>query len=384
MLKALKLYFSKPMTIVGIITALMFQIIFSVIWMTAYSGVTERSSNLKIAIVNEDQNVGKTIANELEGSLPFQIVTGLTAEEAQKRLNDREMQMVMEIPADFTARLTSPVEKAEIRYTINEANPMTIKSIMQGVEQKVTATINSQAAVEGTTAALVQANMPEAAAEQTAGALTEKVESQVTSIHPVNGMNNQMVPMMMVLATFVGSMIMGLNIQQSTMALGNQVGKWSKYGARVLINVGTALVVSFVGTVLINILGGQMEQGFGLMWLYEGLLMLTFMFFTQMFLIVFGMPGMFFNITMLSIQLVSSGAMVPREMLNGFYQHIGAFLPATYAVNGIMSLQLGGPGAGHAAGVLALILLVCMGVALLATALKRKPAVAPAVVPKTT
>ncbi|MDP4096036.1 DUF3533 domain-containing protein [Paenibacillus sp. P96] len=382
MLTALKLYFSKPMTIIGIITALMFQVIFSVIWMTAYSGVTERSSMLRIAIVNEDPSIGKQIVDELAGNLPFQIVTGLTAEEAQTRLNDRELQMVMEIPADFTARLTSPADKAEIRYTINEANPMTIKSIMQGVEQNVTATINSQAAVQGTTAALTQANMPAAAAEQTARALTERVESHVTSIHPVQGMNNQMVPMMMVLATFVGSMIMGLNLQQSTMMVGHQAGKWSKFGARVLINLGTALVVSFVGTGLISLLGGQMEQGFGLMWLYEVLLMLTFMFFTQMFLIVFGMPGMFFNIIMLSIQLVSSGAMVPREMLNGFYQHLGAFLPATYAVNGIMSIQLGGPGAGHAAGLLALILLVCLAVAILATALKGKTSAAPAVMPE--
>ncbi|MDO7906790.1 DUF3533 domain-containing protein [Paenibacillus sp. JX-17] len=375
MFKAFKLFFKKPTTIIGIITALMFQIVFSVVWMTAYSGVSERSDQLKIAIVNEDQGAGKTIVDTLASSLPFEIVTGLTASQAQSQLNHRDLQMVMDIPADFSQRLTSASagEKAEIQYTINEANPMTVKSIMQGVEQKVSAMISQQTAVQGTTSVLAQAGMDTAAAGQLSTAIHNKVESKLTSIHTVNGMNNQMLPMMMLLASFVGSMIMGLNIQQSSGMIGAQAGKWSKFGARVLINVGTALFVSLVGTTLVVSFGGQMEQGFLPLWMYESLMMLTFMFFTQMFLIVFGMAGMFFNIIMMSLQLVSSGAMMPREMLSSFYHDLSAVLPATYAVNGIMSIQLGGPDAGKAALALVAILIVCAGVSVLVTALRRHP-----------
>ncbi|MNC51706.1 hypothetical protein D3C75_1010070 [compost metagenome] len=54
------------------------------------------------------------------------------------------------------------------------------------------------------------------------------------------------------------------------------------------------------------------------------------------------MAGMFVNMVMLSLQLVTSGTIVPREMLSSFFQHLGTFLPATYAVNGLFNLGFGG------------------------------------------
>ncbi|UUZ90430.1 hypothetical protein LJK87_31570 [Paenibacillus sp. P25] len=64
MQQALRSYFRKPTTIVGLVTALMFQLIFSVIWMTGYSGVTDNTRHLKIAIVNEDTGLGKKVAEQ--------------------------------------------------------------------------------------------------------------------------------------------------------------------------------------------------------------------------------------------------------------------------------------------------------------------------------
>ncbi|MNI60377.1 hypothetical protein D3C73_1155890 [compost metagenome] len=55
------------------------------------------------------------------------------------------------------------------------------------------------------------------------------------------------------------------------------------------------------------------------------------------------MAGMMINIILLSAQLVSSGAIVPRELLNSFYQNLSYYLPATYAVEGIMNVLFGGP-----------------------------------------
>ncbi|KAA2296407.1 ABC transporter, partial [Clostridioides difficile] len=62
MLQALRTLFKKPPVIVGIVTALMFQVIFSVIWMTAYSGVNDRTKELTVAIVNEGGEMSKGIA----------------------------------------------------------------------------------------------------------------------------------------------------------------------------------------------------------------------------------------------------------------------------------------------------------------------------------
>ncbi|GIQ65925.1 hypothetical protein PACILC2_44930 [Paenibacillus cisolokensis] len=89
-------------------------------------------------------------------------------------------------------------------------------------------------------------------------------------------------------------------------------------------------------------LGGQANSGFMALWGFLSLILMSFMFFAQLFLLLFGFAGMLFNITALSAQLVSSGAMVPRELLSGFYRHLGDWLPATYAVEGSMNLLFGG------------------------------------------
>ncbi|MMZ63090.1 ABC-2 family transporter protein [compost metagenome] len=175
-------------------------------------------------------------------------------------------------------------------------------------------------------------------------------------------MNNQMVPMMLVLASFVGSMIMGMNLQQAAAGMNPGISGGRRFAARVVLNVGASLLVSLVGTSLVFALGGQAEQGFFVFWMFQSLLVLTFLFFTQMFLLLFGMAGMLFNIAGLSLQLVSSGAMVPRQLLSGFYQAVGDYLPATYAVEGLMNVQF--TGAGGAVALDMLRLAVIMGVSL--------------------
>ncbi|WP_445506119.1 hypothetical protein [Niallia sp. 03190] len=49
----------QPTTIIGVVVAFMFQIIFSIVWMTGYNGITDNTKNLIIAIVNEDQGLGR-------------------------------------------------------------------------------------------------------------------------------------------------------------------------------------------------------------------------------------------------------------------------------------------------------------------------------------
>jgi uncharacterized phage infection (PIP) family protein YhgE len=89
-----------------------------------------------------------------------------------------------------------------------------------------------------------------------------------------------------------------------------------------------------------------------------------------MFLYLFGMAGMLFNIMLLSAQLVSSGTIVPRELLSDFYVGLGAVLPATYAVEGNMNLLFGGPGVGQEAAVLFLITAVAVMISAAAVAVK--------------
>ncbi|WP_342561015.1 ABC transporter permease [Paenibacillus sp. FSL R7-0345] len=374
MKQALQSLFKKPPVIIGIVTALMFQVIFSVIWMTAYSGVNDRTNKLTIAIVNEDGEQSQKVVDALVQSIPFQTVADLNNSEAIDKLEHHEVHMVLEIPAGFNDLLQTAGSTAQINYTLNEANPVTIKSIMQGVSQSVTNTLNSQASAQGIQAVLTASGMPADQAGATTETITSRVESSLISLNQVNGMNNQMVPMMMVLASYVGAMIMGMNVQGAIGMLTGLYSRLTLFGARFIINIGSALVVSLVGSSLIVALGGQFEQGFIAFWMFQALFLCTFMFFSQFFLILLGPAGSLLNIIALSLQLVSSGAMVPRELLNGFYSGLGQYLPATYAVKGILSVQLGGPGVLQASMVLVIIFVIVLSLSILVTLLKKAAA----------
>jgi len=360
MSQAFAAFFKRPTTWIGMMTAIMFQLIFSIIWMTGYSGVIENSKHLTIAVVNEDAGIGGQIGEKLSGSLPFQVVRVDSQDEALNKLDAREVQMVLHIPADFSQKLQTPGAVGELAYTINESNPSLVKSIMSGVSDTVTQTVNKEAVVSGAAAVLKQMQVPEAQAAGMAQGLAERVASKVTYTNPVDGMNNQMVPMMIVLASYVGAMIMAMNMEQSAMFVSGTVGKWQRLAVRSILNVVSAFIVALTGTSLVLALGGQAEHGFFTMWMFQTLFVMTFMFVSQIFVLLFGMAGMVFNIIMLSVQLVTSGALVPRQMLSDVYHTISDYLPATFAVEGSMNLLFGGPSVGPAAASLIAIMLAAI------------------------
>ncbi len=315
--------------------------------------------------------MGPQIAAGLEQNLPFNLSVNYPLEEAKQLLNERELQMVVVIPADFSQQAASAEGRASLEYFINESNPALIKSIMSGAASQITAEVNKQAVAAGIQSLLIQSNMPEAQAAGAAAGLSERVTTSLQSTNVVQGMNNQMVPMMMVLASYVGAMIMGMNLEQSGMAVSAAVSKWKRFAARTVLNVVAAILVSLIGSSLLVAFGGQIEQGFLHMWLFQLIFMLTFIFVSQMFLYVFGMAGMLFNIIALSAQLVSSGAIVPRELLSSFFIKLGDVLPATYAVDGNMNILFGGPSAASDALSLAVIAVIALAISALAVLLKR-------------
>ncbi|MGG4143902.1 ABC transporter permease [Paenibacillus algorifonticola] len=374
MKNTIQAFMKRPTTIVGIITALMFQIVFSVIWMTGYNGVTDRIDKLHIAVVNEDQQFGTQIAGSLVSSLPFQMSQPSSLEDAKQQLNARELQMIIYFPADFTQKAMAANGKADIGYIINESNPALIKSIMSGVAAEVTKEANAQAVEQGIAGTLGKAGVPTEQAAIAGQSLAERITASIESTNQVKGMNNQMVPMMMVLASYVGAMIMGMNLEQSSMMVSAQAGRWKRFAARSIITAGSAIGVSLVGSSLLAAFNGQMEQGFLKLWLFQLMFVLAFMFVSQMFLYVFGMAGMLFNIIALSAQLVSSGAIVPRELLPDFYVKLGEALPATYAVEGLMNVLFGGTGIGSEVAALAIIAIVGFVISMAAVGLKKQAA----------
>ncbi|CAM3459457.1 YhgE/Pip domain-containing protein [Marinicrinis lubricantis] len=372
MKQAFQAFFKQKTTMIGMMTAMMFQIIFSIVWMTGYDGVTNNVDQLKIAVVNEDETMGAAVVDNLKTVLPFQVETETALEQAQSRLDDREVQMVVHIPGDFSHQLQTPGQTVQLAYYINESNPALIKSMMSEAAARITAAVNKEAIASSAAIVLSSANVPADQLTPISQGISERVTSQFQYTNTVPGMSSQMIPMMMVLASYVGAMIMAMNLEQSSMMLGQSISKWRKFGVRSLINIISAAVISLVGSSLVVALGAHVEQGFLSLWMFQGLFLMTFMFVSQIFVILFGVAGMLCNIILLSAQLVSSGAMVPRELLSDFYTAISSIFPATYAVEGSMNILFGGPSAFGSVLQLLLIMAGAVVIGLLGTALKRE------------
>ncbi len=372
MKEAISAFLRKPTTIVGVVIALMFQLIFSVVWMTGYDGVSENVNRFRIAVVTLDQGAGSEVAGNLAKQLPFQVVQSSSLEAANAMLESRQVQMVVAIPNDFTQKLQTPESTATIQYTVNESNPAMVKSVMQSASTAITSQVNREATAKGLALTFEQMNLPREQAGSLAVNLSERVVGSTQSIHPVGSFSMQMVPMMMVLASYVGSMIMCLNVQQSAMMLGGSVVPWKQFSARLVINGVSSVLVALVGTTLLSLLGDQTQAGFVIIWSYLALIIWTFLSVAQIFLLWVGPAGMLFNILVLSVQLVTSGAMVPRELLSGFYQFVSDYLPATYAVEGLMNLLFGGPDVLADAGALAVISVVAVFIGAASVAVKQR------------
>ncbi len=335
----LKQFLKRPGTYVGMVVALSFQLIFFCVWLTAYDGVNERADQMRIAIVNEDVNIGNKIAEGLQRNLPFQVKAERSVEKANKEMNDHVYDMIIEIPASFSKDINE-TGKSNLNFHINQANAMMAKQMMEGAAKQIRDNVNKEVAsykkqaIVGKLQAVGHENV-----EVIKGLTEDSIGFTVHKVNDAKGFSVNMVPLMIVLASFVGAMIMSMELSKVAKEV---KGGWSNFLSRQIIN-GTASIL--LACITIGLMKGfqiEMHETVGSIWVFQAIVFFAFLSLTQMFLTVFGNAGMIFNIISLSLQLVSSGVIVPHEMLSKTYQTIGELFPATYAANGYYTIIFGG------------------------------------------
>ncbi|MBP1916109.1 YhgE/Pip-like protein [Lederbergia galactosidilyticus] len=355
-MKSIQSFFKHKETYIGMGTALAFLVIFFCIWMTAYDGVMERTDNLRMGLVNEDKQLGTTIQEEITTQIPFEVKNYTSIEKAKKDLNRHELDMVVQIPRSFSEQLEGQGE-ANVIYFINQANATMSKQIMDGAAQAMTQSMNDY--VNGYKQQQIVAALPQQfeavipskeLAQQLSKNMTEvfqsfnaqSVQASIEKTNNVDGFAATMVPLMIVLASFVGSMIMSMNLNIVALKLKNDDKKWALFIARQIINMGVALILAALTLVFLIVFQIEWTTNIWTVAMFQFFVYFAFLNLTQMFVVIFGTGGMLFNIIGLSLQLVTSGVIVPKVMLSDFYQAVGSYLPATYAVNGYYTVIFGG------------------------------------------
>ncbi len=356
-MKALKSFFKIRETYVGIAAALAFQIIFFSVWLTAYDGVFERTDQLKVALVTEDARFGEVVSKAIEEKVPFDSVRVDDLDKAKTEMDERKWNMVIYISDAFTSDIESG-NSAKITYLINQSNPSLSKQMMEQTAASLTKAINDEIYVTRqsqitdliTDAVGKEAQEPQKAvpfAEQIISEVHEKsdintVKPEMIQTNEAEGFVATMIPLMVVLASFIGAMIMSQQLQFAAEKLRSQFGPWRLFLSRQVINVLFTVLLAILTLGIMMFFDIHIETSFQVAWVFQSLLFFSFLTLSQLFVILFGNPGMVFNIALTATQLVSAGAIVPRDMLPSFYQSIGNLLPATYGTNGYFSMIYGG------------------------------------------
>ncbi|KGR87531.1 YhgE/Pip domain-containing protein [Lysinibacillus boronitolerans] len=343
-------------TYIGIVATIAFQLIFFTIWMTAYDGVNERAEQLSIGLVVEDSAMGQQVAQNIKGSISFSMEDYPSMKKAESALNERQINMIMHIPADFTNQIQAGKE-AEIIYAINQANASVAKNMMEGVAKQLTEEINQalypmqqNQAVEVFAQQFAQLPFE----QQTAQQITTSVKTTVMNVkdHVVDGTiiktNNvkgfaaNFVPLMVIISSFVGAMVMIMQHQQAAQLVQESLSKWQLFLARQLLNVGVAFTLPFITIGLMHLFNIASQESLLSIYFFQSVMYLAFLSLAQVFVIAFGNMGMVFNICALSLQLVTSGVLVPKTMLSEGYKQVAAMLPATYGADGYYTIIFGG------------------------------------------
>lgn len=348
---------AHPTTKLGIGAALIFQVVFFVVWLTAYDGVEDRTDQLTIAIVNDDESLDATFMEQLENKAPFTFESITDLEEAMTDLDHRQLNMVMYIPASFTGNLQEG-ERGEIEYFINQSTPSVGKQMMETAATSMTSEINREvyaivwAQIKEMVPTMVGEQLPE---EEQAQVLVSLIVEQIQSMidvdvvqadihkeHEVEGFSASMIPLMVVLAAYIGAMLMSQQLQMASNEVYPHEKRFRLFLGRQVINIGVSFGLSIITLCIILLFDVKLTASIITVWLFQSILFLCFLAISQFFVIVFGNLGMIFNVVLTATQLVSSGAIVPRELLSTFYMRLGDLLPATYGVNGYFSIIYGG------------------------------------------
>lgn len=330
------------------------------IFLPGYTALPGNMDELKIALVNDDKGeAGAQIATQLQESLPFkEIDTDLTNKKALKELEKNEYALVIHIPENFSEDAQSG-KGTNIDFTVNEASATMVSSAMSSVVTEINKQLSTSFSQQTAQGILMQFNVPEEQAKE----LATQIENSYTGNYVVmndvpNGMHNNMLPMFITMASYVGAMIAAMQLVGSFKA---NRGKASKTRLFIYVQL-TALIIAILSMVATLIISFSITDiDLDILLPVAGQQILVYMAAFNLCAIpifLVGEGGMVLNIPILLLQTIANGATMPRDMMYVPYEWMSYISPMYYSVQAYLSTMFGSTSpAPYLWGLLA----VCLG-----------------------
>jgi len=305
------------------------------IFLPGYTAIPGNIDQLPIAIVNDDAGKsGSMIADQLRENLPFEkIEMELTNKKALEQLNANELALVVHIPETFSADLQNGDVSSSIDFTVNEAGATVVSSTMTSIVAKINDQLSAQFSQQTAQGVLMNFNLPEEKAAEIAEMIETSYIGNLVTINEIpDGMHNNMLPMFLTMAGYVGAMIAAM---QLVAAFKESRGQASKTRLFVYVQL-TALLIAVLAALaamgiafLVNDPSGDLF--FSMFGQQVSHYMVAFNF-AAMFIFLVGEGGMILNIPVLLMQTLANGATISRDMMYAPYEWMSYISPMYYSV----------------------------------------------------
>lgn len=305
------------------------------IFLPGYAAIPGNIDKLPVVIVNDDTGeYGETIANQLTENLPFnEIETDLTNKQALQQLEENEVALVVHIPETFSSDLQNGETSSSIDFTINEAGASVVSSTMSSVVTQINDQLSAQFSQQTAQGVLMNFNVPEEQAAELAEQIETSYSGNIVTINEVpDGMNNNMLPMFLTMAGYVGAMIGAMQLVGSYR---ENRGKATKTRLFTYVQLTALLIAVFSSLIAVGIaylVNGPSGDLFLSTLGHQILNYLVCFNFTAILIFLVGEGGMILNMPILLMQTLANGATITRDMMYLPYEWMSYISPMYYSV----------------------------------------------------
>lgn len=346
------------------------------IFLPGYTAIPGNIDQLPIAIINDDEGeFGGQIAESLEEQLPFEnIKTDVSNKVALEDLEDNELALVIHIPKTFSADLKNSEGPSSIEFTLNEAGATVVASSMNQVVSQINTQLSAQFSQQTAEGILMNFNVPKEQAKEMAETIENSYVSNVVTLNDIpDGMHNNMLPMFLTMALYVGAMIAAMQLVGAFKA---NRGKATKTRLFIYVQVTAIIVGLIAGVVSTIIVMGINDLSGDLFLKIFGQQILNYWAsfnFTATVIFLFGEAGMVLNIPILLVQTLANGAVIPRDMMYAPYEWASHISPMYYSVQAYFANLFGSTSVSPYLLGLAVVGLVAMFINIIIVWILHKP-----------
>jgi hypothetical protein len=327
----------------AIILAAFYQIAMVGLYIYGYHVLPKGVDQLVLNVVNHDGDEGAAIEKSLVSNLPFdKIVTDKALDKSKIELNNRHIQMIIEIPDHFVDDLASG--KSCLNFYINESNTTTAVTTMKEVAKSITDNFNLTINQGKLSSILNSLNISTVKQEE----ITEQFKNSVVQNNiyvnkAPNGMDYVMAPAFLSIATYASSMVAAIILMNILIAFIPVIGKWKSFRYIEITGCVIAILAPLFGLIMARTLLQINLQKILLLYLQQIFMQITAFQFTFIFSLLLGQYGVFINIPLLLAQTIAGGGTMPLQIMPKLYKAISYFTPMYPNTQIDFGLLFGGP-----------------------------------------